>query len=53
LTDLRLALQQAYASAGPPALAPFTDLTIDPRATLIRLVHITELRAAIVALESR
>jgi hypothetical protein len=54
LTELRTALQQAYAAAGAsaPSLPPFTDPTIVPGSTFIRVVQIKELRDAVIALEA-
>lgn len=48
--ELRLALQAVYQSAArtPPL---FTDLALIAAQTIIRAVHITELRAAILAIE--
>jgi hypothetical protein len=50
LTELRTALQEAYAAAKRPTPA-FTDPTIVAGSTLIRAAHVTELRDAVVALE--
>ena len=50
LTELRTALQQAYTAAGQ--LAPtFMDSTIVQGSTFIRVVHIKELRDAVMTLE--
>jgi hypothetical protein len=51
VSDLRTALQQAYAAAGQPAPS-FTDPAIVPGATVIRVPHIQELRAAVQNLEA-
>jgi hypothetical protein len=50
-TELRTALQQAYAAAGrtPPT---FTDATIGARLQVIRVVHIQELRDAVIDFET-
>jgi glucose/arabinose dehydrogenase len=48
ISELRSALAQAYASAGRPAPS-YTDPTL-PSGTPIKAVHISELRAAIIAL---
>jgi len=50
LAELRAALSAIYAARGLASPA-FTDATIAPAATLVRAVHITELRAAALALE--
>jgi hypothetical protein len=50
ISELRLALGAAYTahSLAPP---PYTDPTLTPAATLVKAIHITELRGAIVAME--
>jgi hypothetical protein len=50
LVELRTALNEAYAAA-LKATPTYTDSTIVVQSTLIRVVHITELRTAVVALE--
>jgi hypothetical protein len=50
LHDLRTALRQAYIAAGA-TFPTLSDLTITSGATLIRAVHIAELRNAVTALE--
>lgn len=49
--DLRTALQQAYASAGQPAPG-FTDVSLVPQSSVIKALHLMELRDAVVALEA-
>ena len=51
VTELREALGQAY-SAANRTLAPFTDPVIVQRSTIIKGVHIRELRVAVVGLET-
>ena len=50
MTELRTALDQAYAAAGLPRPA-YTDARVSPRSTVIRAAHVMELRAAVLALE--
>jgi hypothetical protein len=50
MTELRTALQQAYSAAGRTAPA-FTDPVIVPQGTIIKKVHIDQLRAAVIELE--
>jgi hypothetical protein len=50
--QLRVALQEAYAAAKVSAPS-FTDSSITAGAVLVKAVHITELRAAVVLLEGR
>ena len=50
LTEIRVALRQAYDAC--QQLAPdYTRATLVPGTTRIKAIHLTELRAAIVALE--
>ena len=49
ITDLRTALDQAYTAAGRP-LPTYTDPGLVP-GTTIKVAHIAELRAAIIAIE--
>jgi hypothetical protein len=52
ITDLRNAIAQAYAAAAEtPQLPDWTDPTIVPGQTVIRIVHVAEIRAAVTALE--
>jgi hypothetical protein len=52
IIELRSALTQAYgAAAATPTLPLWTDPTVVPRQTTIKAVHVTEIRAAVVALE--
>ena len=51
MIELRSALLQAYDAAGRTPL-PFTDFPIVPHQTAIKAVHITELRAAILTLDT-
>jgi uncharacterized repeat protein (TIGR03803 family) len=48
ITDLRTALSQAYAAAGLP-LPTFTDPSLS--AAAIKVIHVDEIRAAVIALE--
>jgi hypothetical protein len=50
ILEMRTALGQAYAAAGAPAPA-YTNPALVSGATSIKAVHISELRAAVVALE--
>jgi hypothetical protein len=50
MTELRTALQQAYSAAGRTAPA-FTDPVIVPQGTIVKKVHIDQLRAAVIELE--
>jgi sugar lactone lactonase YvrE len=50
ITELRTALQEASTQAGQPPLI-FTDSPIVPGNTIVRAVHIQELRDAVVSLE--
>jgi hypothetical protein len=50
IIEMRTALNQAYAAAGAPA-PTYTDASLASGVTAIRAVHISELRAAVVALE--
>ena len=51
VTDLRTALAQAYAA--PPAAMPpsYTDPVITPRVTVVKAIHILQLRTALEAIE--
>jgi hypothetical protein len=49
-TELRTALSQAYPAAGQTAPS-FTDSAISPGLTIIKAVHLNELRSAVGALE--
>ena len=51
LTELRTALEEAYAVAGRTA-PEFTDPAIVRGVTAIRTVHVTELQEAVRALEN-
>jgi hypothetical protein len=51
LTDLRIALEQAYSAAGRTDHPSYTDPFIAAGVTIIRAAHIQELRDAVVALE--
>jgi hypothetical protein len=51
MTELRTALQQAYTAAGRTAAA-FTDPTVVAQSTVVRAVHIDQLRTAVIELES-
>ena len=51
MADLRTALQQAFEAAGRSAPA-FTDPSTSTGTTRIRLVHIKELRDAVLVLEA-
>jgi hypothetical protein len=48
--ELRTALEDAYVAA-VRTVPSYTDLTLTPQETLIKVVHIMELRAAVLALE--
>lgn len=50
ITEMRIALNHAYVAAGktPPT---YTDAVLAPNQTVIKAVHIVELRNAAVALE--
>jgi len=50
LAELRSAVSAVYTARGLPAPV-WTDPTIAPAVTVVRAVHITELRAAVLALE--
>lgn len=50
-TEMRHALEEAYAAAGRAA-PTYTDPTIVPGTTVIRVVHVQELRDAVIALET-
>jgi hypothetical protein len=50
LADLRTAIAQAYVAAGRAA-PTFSNPTLSPQSSVIRAVHIIELREAVVALE--
>jgi hypothetical protein len=50
LVELRSAVSAVYTARGVTAPA-WTDATITPVATVVRAVHISELRAAVLALE--
>jgi len=52
VSELRLALQQAYTAAGQPP-PTFSDSPLVPFSTSIRAVHIQQLRDAVLALEPR
>ena len=52
VTDLRTALQQAYTSAGDPS-PTFTEPSLVPGNTVIKAVHLHELRDAVIVLEAR
>jgi len=51
ITQLRTALQQAYSQAGQPAPI-FTDSPLVAQTTAVRMLHVKELRDAVVALEA-
>jgi hypothetical protein len=51
LTELRTAIAQAYTAAGLTVPA-FTDPALVPQSTAIKAVHIEQLRAAVIGLES-
>ena len=51
LTELRVALDEAYAAAGRPA-PDYTDPMVTAGETVIKASHVMELRAAVAALES-
>ena len=51
LTELRTALDAAYAAAGQPSPA-YTDARVTAGTTPIRAAHVTELRTAVVELEN-
>ena len=50
VTELRVALQHVYTAAGQPAVA-FTDPTLVAGSTVVKAVHIKELRDAVIDLE--
>ncbi|MGH7306806.1 MAG: hypothetical protein ACRELZ_26325 [Candidatus Rokuibacteriota bacterium] len=50
LAELRSAISAVYTARGVSAPA-WTDATLTPAVTVVRAVHITELRAAVLALE--
>ena len=50
LTELRTALDAVYDAAARPRPS-YTDAAVTAGATTIEAVHLTELRAAVVALE--
>jgi hypothetical protein len=52
ISEMRNALQQAYAAAGRPTGPGYTDATLVPGSTPIRVVHIQELRDAVIVLET-
>jgi hypothetical protein len=51
MAELRTALGQAYTAAGMTAPA-YSDAVIVPQSTVIKALHIEQLRAAVIALES-
>jgi hypothetical protein len=51
ILELRLALQEAHFAAGVMPLPTYTDTTLTVGVTGIRLVHIQELRDALIPLE--
>jgi hypothetical protein len=52
VAELRTALSGAYSASGHPQPPTYTDPVITPHATVIRAVHIREIRAAILLLEA-